>query len=247
MRRVRRTSPDHDQRLDEQRQRVEQRAQLHLEFQHVPDAADDAAAEPGSAVADGHQHLHPAARLVQRGRAADQHQQQSAAAHPAADRERDASRRCRWSASRSNTASATAPLQNGQASFAYTLPSAAAQTALVGHGRATATSSTARPAQTSCRHATVFNWNGQTNTGQQHAGRRRLHAQGRGGRRRTTTRHARPCSRSARSAASASATAQATFIVGGVAGADERARHRQSHANTPSHQLDRLRSPGDLP
>jgi hypothetical protein len=57
------------------------------EFQHLPDAADDAAPEPGSALAARHESIHPTTRVVQPSRAADQHEQQSAAAHRAARRE----------------------------------------------------------------------------------------------------------------------------------------------------------------
>ena len=59
------------------------------EFQHLPDAADDAAAASRSAVAARYEPVHPATRFVQRGRAADQHQQESSAAHLAAKRERE--------------------------------------------------------------------------------------------------------------------------------------------------------------
>jgi flagellar basal-body rod modification protein FlgD len=60
---------------------------------------------------------------------------------------------------------ASAPLQNGQASFAYTLPSTAAQTALVvtnANGQVVYSA----PGETATgQHS--FTWNGQTSTGQQ--------------------------------------------------------------------------------
>jgi flagellar basal-body rod modification protein FlgD len=60
--------------------------------------------------------------------------------------------------------SATAPLQNGQANFAYTLPSATAQTELV------VTNSSGNPIYTTAGNTAAgqynFVWNGQNNSGQ---------------------------------------------------------------------------------
>ena len=63
---------------DVEDRRGDRQPQRHL--QQLPAAADQAAAEPGSAQPDGHRPVHPAAGRVQPGRAADRLQQEPGAA-----------------------------------------------------------------------------------------------------------------------------------------------------------------------